>query len=218
MFNWDSVEIFTEGPSRLGKLALHVDEEGSGRESLSAAADPGHSQVDAPTERQVPASPHWKGSGEGGPPWLCNDLVLRGRVHSCTWAEGSHLQLPAGLHPQATTPNSLQSGHAAHRCGAAKTRNLLSHSCLGGKKKDARNAIQLPTCVFCLIGCLGRTGCFLALPAPLPTWSLTPVLDLVPRFPLPHRQPEACGSGDGHSPAPGRPVPPIRVSWFYRTF
>lgn len=135
MLNWDSVEIFTEGPSRLGKLALHVDEEGSGRESLPAAADPGHSQVGAPTERQVPASPHWKGSGEGGAPWLCSDLALWGRVHSCTWAEGSHLQLPAGLHPQATTPNSLQSGHAALRCGAAKTRNLLSHSCLGGKKK-----------------------------------------------------------------------------------
>lgn len=58
-----------------------------------------------------------------------------GPVQSCTWAEGSPLQPPAGLHPQATTPHSSQPGRAAHRCGAARTRNLLSHSCFGGEEK-----------------------------------------------------------------------------------
>lgn len=143
--------------------------------------------------------------------------MLWGRVHSCTWAEGSHLQLPAGLHPQATTPNSLQSGHAAHRCGAAKTRNLLSHSCLGGKKRRTECSLaanlrflphRLPGQDWLLPCSAGRSAHLE--PHPCPRFGAT--------VSSAHRQPQACGSGDGHSPAPGRPVPPLRVSWFYRTF
>ncbi|XP_074195078.1 regulator of G-protein signaling 10 isoform X4 [Rhinolophus sinicus] len=54
----------------------------------------------------------------------------------------SHLQLPAGLAPKATMPNRVQSRHAAHRCGAAKPRNLLSHSCLGQKKEKIFNLMK----------------------------------------------------------------------------
>lgn len=35
-------------------------------------------------------------------------------------------------------------------------------------------------------------------------------------FPLPSRQREACWSGDSHSPAPLRPILPIKESWFCR--
>lgn len=146
-----------EGPSRLVKLlVLCADEDASGPGSFPGAADSEHSQVGAPRgyfplQKGKPQSiTHWPGSGEGGAPWLCNGLVLGPLCVAAHWRKGSlllfhresHLQWPAGLDAQATMLNSLQSGHAAHRCGAAKTRNLLSHSCLGKKKKKkkARNA------------------------------------------------------------------------------
>lgn len=127
----------------------------------------------------MPASPPGRGPGREGA-WPGSDPELWGLVRGRTWAE-AHPQPPAGSPPPAATPDSSQSGHAAHRRGAARTRNLLSHSRLGGGGGEVRNAIQLPMCLFCLPGCLCPAGGPLPRSAGRPA-RLTPVPGAVPRF------------------------------------
>lgn len=77
------------------------------------------------------------GSGAGGAL-----VVWRGLAHQCPWAGRLPLPVSPKVPPPAACGSgaqgndaSLQSRHAADRCGAAETCNLLSHSCLGQKKK-----------------------------------------------------------------------------------
>lgn len=164
----------------------------------------------------------WVRGGAGG--WRLGCVMT---LCSCTWQEGSfhlssqesHLQLPAGLAPKATMPNRLQSRHAAHRCGAAKPRNLLSHSCLLARKKR-RYGIHL-SCQ--LEFSASSVASLWEGPAALQLCSEASAhLAPHPRFvsifffPLPFRQREACWSGDSHSPAPLKPILPIKASWFCR--
>lgn len=127
------------------------------------------------------------GSGAGGAL-----VVWRGLAHQCPWAGRLPLPVSPKVPPPAACGSgaqrndaSLQSRHAADRCGAAETCNLLSHSCLGQKKKKryiecllAANwsfllhrlpvSEGLSVCRIALLGCC------------LPTWIPTPTPDLSP--------------------------------------
>lgn len=81
-------------------------------------------------------------SGGGRAPWPCHDLVHR-ELH--TLGDGGGVPSPSPQEPHSGCCQIGSHGNDATqftvpacRCGAAKPRNLLSHSCLGQKRKKKR--------------------------------------------------------------------------------
>lgn len=84
MLNWDSVEIFTEGPSRLGKLALHVDEEGSGRDPCLQPQIRDTLKLGRPRKGRSQPVPTGRGPGREGRlgcavTWRCGAVCIAAR-------------------------------------------------------------------------------------------------------------------------------------------